>query len=548
MAYNESTPGYYTLWLDSSSYSFPYNSDNFALRLSGFYVPMVTDDYRFYLNGGNLVTLYLSQTGLPKDKVQIISSPYWWVYTQTSSDIHLEEDKEYYFEILLQRMFYYGSNSLKLQIYQTKSSFTQQQTREAQNEVQVIGTSYSFFSEVQDLCLNNWNTQTPIQEVQQIVVESPCVSLGDCTTVQFSLLYNNEATEPIAVGASSDEVAMALNALPSIQNDTVSVTKTDSTNGSIYTVTFNSDRGEFDVLQYDTAGNDTNIEISEITKGRPKFDTFTLMWNGVSSSPLSVSVTPDEVRNEIYDMAGTKCPKSINGYTEGGSVKFFQDFETDYYWPWYYSRVSDREAFCGHFSALSPGTLFDQNQPTSTGQQYGQISLNTHNMLCFAYKGFLSSSIGLSFSVVTNQQTNSYQNQFDVGIFQADEWQYTCIDMQQLLMASYSGTDYNVGQIRLSRLSPNQDYLIDTVYIGSDYTVTNMQDLKLRRSALAGRGIFLQDLSVTQKQGTQTSESCYEVTLIPMNCGYDFPLLGIGFAQWFQMLAINQNVVIIRFH
>ncbi|KAG2464816.1 PKHL1 protein, partial [Polypterus senegalus] len=47
--------------------------------------------------------------------------------------------------------------------------------------------------------------------------------------------------------------------------------------------------------------------------------------------------------------------------------------------------------------------------------------------------------------------------------------------MLQLLMSSYPGTDYNVQQITLNRLSPNQDYLIDTIYIGSDYTVTNMQ-------------------------------------------------------------------------
>uniref|UniRef100_A0A8C4XEU0 PKHD1 like 1 n=1 Tax=Erpetoichthys calabaricus TaxID=27687 RepID=A0A8C4XEU0_ERPCA len=416
MAYNESTPGYYTTWLDSSTYSFPYNSDNFVSRLSGFYVPAVTDDYRFYLNGGNLVTLYLSQTGLPKDKVGMT----------------------YLNEIILQKMNYYYADTLRLQLFQKKSSFTQQQTAEAQNEVQVLNTVYSFMNEVQDLCLNNWTTQTPIQEVQQIVVESPCVSSGDCTTVQFSLLYNNEATELIAVGASSDEVEMALNALPSFQNDTVSVTKTDSTNGPIYTVTFNSDRGDFDVLQYDTAGNDINIEISEITKGRPKFDTFTLMWNGVSSSPLSVNV-----RKGIYDMAGTKCPRSLNGYIEGGSVKYFQDFETYYYW------VS------------------------------GQIRF----------------------------------------------FKYICIDMLRLLKASYPGTDYKVQQITLSRLSPNQDYLIDTVYIGSDYTVTNM------RSALAGRGIFLQDLSVIQKRGRWTSESCYEVTLMPMNCGYDFPLIEIRFAQ-----------------
>ncbi|XP_051791552.1 fibrocystin-L-like [Erpetoichthys calabaricus] len=437
----------------------------------------------------------------------------------------------YYFEVILQKMNYYYADTLRLQLFQKKSSFTQQQTAEAQNEVQVLNTVYSFMNEVQDLCLNNWTTQTPIQEVQQIVVESPCVSSGDCTTVQFSLLYNNEATELIAVGASSDEVEMALNALPSFQNDTVSVTKTDSTNGPIYTVTFNSDRGDFDVLQYDTAGNDINIEISEITKGRPKFDTFTLMWNGVSSSPLSVNATPDEVRKGIYDMAGTKCPRSLNGYIEGGSVKYFQDFETYYYWFWYYSRVSDREAFCGHFSALNINTLFNLNQVRSTWDQYGEISLSTHNMLCFAYKGFLNNSIGLSFSVIMNQQMYSYQNQFEVGIVQADEWQYICIDMLRLLKASYPGTDYKVQQITLSRLSPNQDYLIDTVYIGSDYTVTNMQDLNLRRSALAGRGIFLQDLSVIQKRGRWTSETCYEVTLMPMNCGYDFPLIEIRFAQ-----------------
>ncbi|MBN3294522.1 PKHL1 protein, partial [Polypterus senegalus] len=531
MAYNESTPGYYTTWLDSSSYSFPYNSDNFASRLSGFYVPAVTDDYRFYVSGVYKAALYLSQTGLPNDKVQIMSSPNWWS-TLVSTDIHLEKGKEYYFEIILQKMNYYYADTLRVQLFQKKSSFTQQQTGEAQNEVQVLNTVYNFLNEVQDLCLNNWTTQTPIQEVQQIVVESPCVSSGDCTAMQFSLLYNNEATEPIAVGASSDEVKMALNALPSFQNDTVSVMKTESTNGPIYTVTFNSDRGDFDVLQYDTAGNDINIEISEITKGRPKFDTFTLMWNGVSSSPLSVNATPDEVvRKGIYDMAGTRCPRSLNGYAEGGSVKYFQDFETYYYWSWYYSRVSDREAFCGHFSALNPSPLFNQNQVRSTWDQYGEISLSTHNMLCFAYKGFLNSSIGLSFSVVEKQQTNSYQNQFEVGIVQADEWQYICIDMLRLLKASYPGTDYKVQQITLNRLSPTQDYLIDTIYIGSDYTVTNMQDLNLRRSALAGRGIFLQDLSVIQKQGRRTSESCYRVTLMPMNCGYDFPLMEIRFAQ-----------------
>lgn len=49
---------------------------------------------------------------------------------------------------------------------------------------------------------------------------------------------------PIPVGASAAVVEAALNNLWTIKPDTVQVTKQDGSQGSDYTVTFNSDRGK----------------------------------------------------------------------------------------------------------------------------------------------------------------------------------------------------------------------------------------------------------------------------------------------------------------
>ncbi|XP_028646735.2 PKHD1 like 1, tandem duplicate 1 [Erpetoichthys calabaricus] len=540
LAYDTSMPGYYTMWVDSSSYAWPANYNNFVARLSGFFTPTVTDDYRFYIRGDDRCALYFSQTGLPKDKVKIAyltsaRSSFFQDPNQASQLMHLEEDQEYYIEILFQQ---YSSNAfVDLAIYQKNTSFTALQTPDAISEVQVINTQSIVLIEKQEICFVNWTSETPVKEVQQIVVNSSCFSLGYCAYLQYTLIYNNEKTAPISVDASSDVIQNALNAFDSIKPDSVVVTKTESASGSVYIVTFDSTRGDFNVLQYDTGGSNISISISEITQGKPGLDTFTLMWDGVTSSPLSANATAGQVNDELWGLLSAKCPSSINGYTEGPQVKYFRDYETAAEMPTGNqrgTRVFNTEAFCGSYSLMTPQILFDSNDVTSSGLPYGNVSLLTYDTLCFAYRGFISNTIGVTFSYVqTGAKSPSTSNGLlVVDITQGAEWQYTCIDLRQSLQASYPGSFYSLQQITLSQSDPNQDFFIDTVYWGSGPSSFSPPDLLLRRNAaLAERGVFVHNIDVVKSQEAGTSNNCYTISLTPFNCGCDFPLLGIAFAQ-----------------
>ncbi|MBN3294523.1 PKHL1 protein, partial [Polypterus senegalus] len=516
LAYDTSMPGYYAMWVDSSSYAWPANYNNFAARLSGFFTPTVTDDYRFYIKGDDRCALYFSQTGLPKDKVKIAyltstSGSFFNDPKQASQLMHLEEDQEYYIEILFQQ--YSSKAFVDLAVYQKNTSFTALQTPNAISEVQVINTQSIVLNEKQEICFENWTSETPVKEVQQIVVNSSCFSLGYCAYLQYTLIYNNEKTAPIPVDASSDVIQKALNAFDSIKPDNVVVTKTESASGSVYTVTFDS------------------------TRGKPALDTFTLMWDGVTSSPLSANATAGQVNGELWGLLSAKCPSSINGYTEGPQVKYFRDYEKAAEMPTGNQRgrrVFNTEAFCGSYSLMTPHILFDSNDVRSSGLPYGNVSLLTYNTLCFAYRGFISNTIGVTFSYVqTGANSPSTSNGLlVVDITQGAEWQYTCIDLRQLLQASYPGSFYSLQQITLSQSAPNQDFFIDTVYWGSGPSSFSPPDLLLRRNAaLAERGVFVQNIDVVKSQEAGTSNNCYTISITPYNCGCDFPLLGIAFAQ-----------------
>uniref|UniRef100_A0A8C4T314 PA14 domain-containing protein n=1 Tax=Erpetoichthys calabaricus TaxID=27687 RepID=A0A8C4T314_ERPCA len=384
LAYDTSMPGYYTMWVDSSSYAWPANYNNFVARLSGFFTPTVTDDYRFYIRGDDRCALYFSQTGLPKDKVKIAYLTSARINESINTPFILSVYfLRYYIEILFQQ---YSSNAfVDLAIYQKNTSFTALQTPDAISEVQVINTQSIVLIEKQEICFVNWTSETPVKEVQQIVVNSSCFSLGYCAYLQYTLIYNNEKTAPISVDASSDVIQNALNAFDSIKPDSVVVTKTESASGSVYIVTFDSTRGDFNVLQYDTGGSNISISISEITQGKPGLDTFTLMWDGVTSSPLSANATAGQVNDELWGLLSAKCPSSINGYTEGPQVKYFRDYETaaEMVRNQRGTRVFNTEAFCGSYSLMTPQILFDSNDVTSSGLPYGNVSLLTYDTVSF---------------------------------------------------------------------------------------------------------------------------------------------------------------------
>ncbi|KAM7317037.1 hypothetical protein ACRRTK_023339 [Alexandromys fortis] len=384
LEYSEHTPGYLgASWIDSASYVWPMDQDTFVARISGFLVPPDSDVYRFYIKGDDRYAIYFSQTGHPEDKVKIAyhsanANSYFSSSTQKSDEIHLQKGKAYYIEILLQE--YRLSAFVDVGLYQYKNVFTEQQTGDAVNEEQVIRSQSTVIPEVQIITLENWKTTNATNEVQQVAVTSPCVGTNSCSRSQYRFIYNMEKTVWLPADASDFMLQSALNDLWSIKPDSVQVTSRRDLQTFIYTITFVSTRGDFDLLGYEVfEGNNVTLDITEQTRGKPNLETFTLNWDGIASKPLAPESS--EAEAAVEEMVSAKCPPEISHLEEGYLVKYFRDYETDFELDHINrgQKTAETDAYCGRYSLKNPAVLFDSADVKPNKLPYGDILLFPHN-------------------------------------------------------------------------------------------------------------------------------------------------------------------------
>ncbi|XP_069076732.1 fibrocystin-L-like isoform X2 [Pleurodeles waltl] len=536
LTYNENTTGYIgASWIDSASYSGPIGQEAFVARLSGFFVPPESDNYTFFIKGDNRFALYFSHTGKPQDKVKIAygdsaSSQFYNYGTQKSAVMSLQKGKGYYLEIYLQQ--FQDAAFVNVALYSERTSYTDRQTMDAVNEAQVLDSSSDTIPEKQVITLVNWTESTTKAEVQTITVACG----GSCSSFFFTLIYNMERTARLSADASSLEVQSALNALWSIKPDTVAVTRADDSEVHNYTVTFNSQRGDFKLLEYEVhMGINITINIVEQTKGIPSMQDFTLMWDGISSQPISAVASAAEVGAAIAGMVSSICPNSIAKVTENFAVKCFRDYETATFMEGggRGQRTTEIEAFCGRYALKNPYLLFAAEDHRAGGQPYGPISLTFTNKLCLAYRGFLHQQIGLFFqhqdtSSIVKNVTDSFPYSFD----QEDSWSYTCINLLDLIKTKYSGPKY-VYAIYLSPSDAVHELYVDVMYIGQAATTDGQNAIAERRPpALANRGIYISNIQVEETQpASPHADKQYTVTVSTFDCAFNIPLIAVAFAE-----------------
>ncbi|XP_051729222.1 fibrocystin-L-like [Ctenopharyngodon idella] len=537
LKYNSSRPGYSVQWVDSLSYVWPNEIGYFVARLSGFFVPTETDNYYFRIKANYRCQLYFSNTGLPQDKVKIASQPYYtYSYfsfnTQRSEVMRLEKGKPYYIEILVQG--YGGAASVDVAFFKEISPFTAQQTIEAVNEKQQINANYDILPEKQVVHFVGWTPITPINEMQTLRISSNCFLLRNCENTYYFLAYGDLITGPIPVSASAMELQNALNDLWTIKPDSVTVTKQELDSEALYNVTFNSNRGDFEDLDYLIMGSDTNITVTEDVKGQASMETFTLLWGGVPSLPLPFNASETEVRSALDMMVTAKCPSAIPTM-ENTNVKFFRDYETT---TTGFSgdlsrrgvRVTDSEAFCGRWSLKNPEILFNANDITASGVVYSPILLQTYNTLCLAYKGRLVNELRILFSYITANTFREENIRISVQFDSTDEWNYKCVDLLSSIQTNYIGSNYKLLQLSVYGEAANS-YFIDAVHLGRATTALDSNVIIHRRRppALASSGLFLSNIIVSKQ--ANASQVSYEITATPYNCGFDVPLFEIGFLE-----------------
>ncbi|XP_051699933.2 fibrocystin-L isoform X2 [Oryctolagus cuniculus] len=552
LGYNEKTPGYLGAhWVDSASHVWPMEQDTFVARFSGFLVPPDSDFYRFYIKGDDRYAIYFSQTGLPEDKVRIAyhsanANSYFSSPTQRSDDIYLQKGREYYIEILLQE--YRLSAFVDVGLYQYKNVYTEQQTGDAINEEQVIKSQSTIIQEIQVVTLEHWETASAANEVQQIVITSPCVEANSCSQYQYRLIYNMEKTALIPADATDFILQSALNDLWSIKPDKVQVMRTQNSQSFIYMITFISTRGDFELLDYEVLeGNNVTLYITEQIKGKPSMETFTLNWDGIASKPLTPWPSAHDFQVAVEEMVSAKCPPQIANFEEGFAVKYFRDYETDFNLEQINrgQKTAETDAYCGRYSLKNPAVLFDSADVKPNRIPYGDLSLFPYNQLCFAYKGFLANFIGLKFQFQDNGRiTRSTDTQFPYKFAYGNTWTYTCIDLLDLIQAKYTGTNFALQRIHLQKASESHSFFVDIVYIGQTATISTSDEMPKRRlPALANKGIFFKHFQVNQiKVNGSTMTSQYSVTMTSYNCSYDIPLMAVSFGQIISNETENESV------
>uniref|UniRef100_W5KUJ5 PKHD1 like 1, tandem duplicate 2 n=1 Tax=Astyanax mexicanus TaxID=7994 RepID=W5KUJ5_ASTMX len=545
LSYNSSRSGYSVQWVDSLSYTWPNEIEYFVARFSGFFVPTETDNYYFLIKGDDRFQLYFSQTGRPEDKVKIAYHGYWTgnYYsnpTQRSKTMRLEKGVAYYMEVLFQE--YTSVASVDVGFFKEKSPFTAQQTMEAVNEKQSISATYDIRDEKQVVSLEGWSSAVPVEEIQTITVSSHCFSLNSCDSSYYALGYGGARTGPIPVSAPAEVVQAELNALWSITPDTVSVTKQDLDTQTEYNITFNSNRGDFEDLQYWTGWSDINITVQEIRKGRSDLSSFTLLWDGVPSSPLPYNASAPQVLSAVKEMVSAKCPQEILS-VENSQVKYFRDYETanagfSYYWNNRGTIVNDDEAFCGSWSLKNPNVLFSLDDVNPSGVAYGTVPLLQYGTLCLAYKGYLHNGLELVFTYL-NSTGVTYQ--LTTTIYSVFEWKYTCVDLLAALQTKFPGRNHRLVELHLNM--DGGDYYVDAVRLGKAPMIDlNVVVQRRRPPALADSGRFFQQISV---QKLNSPIASFEITATPYYCASGFPLIQVGFLKVSMRISMVKDVVVV---
>ncbi|KAM4540003.1 PKHD1 like 1, tandem duplicate 1 [Odontesthes bonariensis] len=538
-SYTDNTTGYWWQWVDSLPHTFPIDFNDFSTRTTGFLVPPSTGNFTVYLHCDDKCELYLSNSSRPEHKAKVAFQPYYvhsygQLESQRSEVMALEEGKPYYMELLQHE--YGGKAHINIALFQEESSFTEEQTDDAVNEVQNIVADYEVFDEEQVVTFDSWPAGiAPVKEVQKV-----SVSCGGhlCGSTFFSLSHGHAKTGPIPVSASAAVVEAALSSLWSIKPDTVQVSKQEDVQGSHYTVTFHSDRGDFMPLSYEVFSSDTNITVAEVTKGQSNMETFTLLWGGVPTKPIAFNATESEVQTALEDLMKAECPAEILT-SEGNDVKYFNDFEKDnsqFNTPERGTPV-EHSAFCGSWSLKNAELLFVESFAKESGNKYGPVSLDRNPTLCFAYKGALRDEVGVKFTYRDSDgQTKTETATINTLFNKEPKWSYKCLDLQSSLQAEHIGSSYSLLQLSLYKHASGEDFYVDAVHIGKRPTTAdeNAVSLKRRPPPLESSGKSFQAFSVTRYESA-ASQIRYEIKATPLECAFGFPLLDAGFFQPFNI-------------
>ncbi|KAI8520672.1 Fibrocystin-L [Branchiostoma belcheri] len=484
--------------------------DSYVTRTKAFFVPTATGLWQFYVKSDDRSNMYMSPDEDPAKRVRVAYCrqyrPHWTRHAeQRTEKMMLQEGKRYYMEVTHHEGG--GGSNVYVAARYFDTDFTSGQTDNAWMEEQEIKTTSTVRNEVQIVTLSSWSTASARNEVQTVTISG-----GQ----NFKLTVGGATTGLLNSDNSAGTVQNALNVLPSIAPEQVRVSKS----GNRYTVEFRSTQGTFPTIEVSLA---SGASVARTTEGKPSLATFTLMFGGAYSDPISNDADGPTVRSAILSMLSVKCVDAISN-PSSSITKFFRDFESD---PTSFQngpRVPGDVA-CGRYALKRPYWIYHYHNA-------GEIPLQTYRYTCFAYKGgpSFSSKIFLRLNYNEGGLAKMWWPTYDVGLVNDQQWHYTCLNVYELVSNHITaGSNFRMSGMLLTGghqipSGEEEDFYIDNFYVGRIATVSNPDDV-LSQSAPGPSlsGNVVSDVLVSKT----AEESVYNITFVPYNCGHNFPLMEV---------------------
>ncbi|CAG2205079.1 unnamed protein product [Mytilus edulis] len=473
--------------------------DEYSTRTHGYFIPPHTGQYTLHIKCDDAAILYLSTDEDPANKVQEASCPKYsskWTSNseQTSRRMQLIRDKYYYIEVLHSENTI-GSN-VRVAARHLDTKFVSPMTGFAKEEIQKIKVTSTVEREIQQVTVSDLTAGSATNEVQEVTVEENSGSLSDAT---YQLCIYGVCTKMLQTITDGADIGNALSELPCFDStESVSVTSTTLSSGAPgakLTVTFNSER----------------VRVSEKTSGVPSGKYFTLTMESIPTPLIAADASAGDVKTALEELFGTRCPSFL---TSPAAKKKFINYESGLPSGVRGTKTNEVEPFCGRYVVKNPNYLYNG----------GDLKLSSSvTTLCFAYQGNqLQNYVRVSYTYEDDAEElhNSAIN-IDVAMSTTEGWHYTCIDMLSELKSARPTIAYFwVRKVQVYKLGSAKQFYIDDVYIGREAVLTNSTDVNFFRMTPAKpNSAFIESVSVASP-----STGVYDITLVPHDCGSDFPL------------------------
>ncbi|XP_067950539.1 fibrocystin-L-like [Watersipora subatra] len=524
--FNTSTPNWNTLtslrdrddgmffWTHSAYWCEAYNKEcqipigtnKYAVRSIGYFVPRLSGEYQFYAKVDDRAMIFAGSAA--DDLTSIINitshtfSSYYRYPEQASERMSLTAGEPLYLEALTSEVGSQAYMYLGAKYFQP--NLVQQIEGKVEPEVQTITLSSTEDTENIMMTLNGFYSRTATKEVQVVTMTSPSKE-GN-----WQLAMNGVYTDILDVDTSAIDLQNALNDLPTISPERVQVTSAEITNGRTFTVTFNSELGNWPEMTQKHSGG-VWVTISTTDDGKASLSQWRLHLDHDGSDLLSeylIAMNPnkDQMEEAVNSLFSAKCPPSIG---DGASGKWFYEGHESRSSPGYKGGIIDVESepFCGRASGKNVARLYDSSD----------IDITFKGYICFAYRGVFRDLIRMK--IRTNKRhSDIYEEHTFRQSDDGTEWFYQCIDLLNYAETYYPDDDYyKLTAFEVYRWSRNDIWVDEVVIAGMQTTFFNEIIVTERRVPLTAR---VQDIEVVMDE----TANSFSFSITPYNCANDFKM------------------------